>query len=304
MFGYVQYDKPYLYIKDFELYRAMYCGVCKGIGETCGQVARLGLSYDAAFLSALLHNLKGVDVTVEKQACVKKLGARKPMAAVDELTKAVSCLNTVLLYYKLSDDVADEKKGGFKRKVFSRAFRRAKKLHPRIVEIVDGNMRLHSEREKAGCDSLDIAADATANMMAELSDYFLEEKATDETRGLFYDIGKWIYLIDAADDYDKDVKKGNYNPFYLAYGEADKQSLLEKHGEELRFLFNTLFFDMREKMSGIQFCFNRDLTDNVLLRGLPLKTETVVFRAPCPKTDKKTEAKIKEKGKKETMENE
>lgn len=300
MFGYVQYDKPYLYIKDFELYQSMYCGVCKGIGETCGQVARLGLSYDAAFLSVLFHNLKGVDVTVEKQACLKKFGARKPMAAVDELTRAVSCLNTVLLYYKLTDDIADEKKGGFRRKVFTRAFRRAKKLYPRIVEIVEENMRLQDEREKAACDSVDIAADATANMLADLSDYLLEEKATADTRGLFYDLGKWIYLIDAADDYDKDVKRGNYNPFYLAYGAADKESLLKSNGEELRFLFNTLFFDMRERMAGIQFYFNRDLTDNVLLRGLPLKTETVVFKQACPETKQN----IKEKGKKEITQNE
>lgn len=300
MFGYVQYDKPYLYIKDFELYKAMYCGVCKGIGETCGQVARMGLSYDAAFLSVLFHNLKGVDVTVEKQACLKKFGAKKPMAVTDELTKAVSCLNTVLLYYKLSDDVTDEKKGGFKRKVFARAFRRAKKLHPRIVEIVDENMRMQTEREKAACESVDMAADATANMMAELSDYLLEDKASEQSRGLFYDIGKWIYLVDAADDYDKDVKKGNYNPFYLAYGDADKRTFLKNHEEDLRFLFNTLFFDMREKMSGLRFYFNRDLTDNILLRGLPLKTETVVFGRACPDTNKK----IKEKGKKkkETVE--
>ena len=57
MFGYVQYDKPNLYIKDFELYRAMYCGVCKGIGATCGQIARTGLSYDAAFLNTLFHKI-------------------------------------------------------------------------------------------------------------------------------------------------------------------------------------------------------------------------------------------------------
>lgn len=294
MFGYVQYDKPYLYIKDFELYKSMYCGVCKGIGETCGQVARLGLSYDAAFLSVLLHNIKGVDVSIEKQSCIKKFGMKKPMAVTDDLTRAVSCLNTVLLYYKLTDDVADEKRGGFRRKVFSGGFRRAKKLHPRIVQIVDENMRTQAEREKARCDSADVAADATAKMLAELSDYLLEDKADENTRGLFYDIGKWIYLTDAADDYDKDVKKGNYNPFFLAYGAKDKAELLSSHGEDLRFLFNTLFYDMRERMSGIKFGFNRDLTDNVLLRGLPRKTEEVVFRQPYAK--KQHSAGNEEKG--------
>ena len=69
MFGYVRYDMPNLYIKDLVLYQSLYCGLCKGIGKACGQAARLGLSYDVAFLSALLHNMTGTDVKIEKQNC-------------------------------------------------------------------------------------------------------------------------------------------------------------------------------------------------------------------------------------------
>ncbi len=277
MFGYIQYDKPNLYIKDFELYRAMYCGVCKALGSVCGQIARLGLSYDAAFFSALLHNIKNKDVEIKKQSCITKFGVKHPMASVDELTEGVACMNTVLVYYKLSDDVADEKKGGVKRRIFRGAFDRAAKRYPAVAEIVDRNMRRQSEREKANCDSIDLAADATAVMLQELSDQLLGETATAATGALFYDIGKWIYLMDAADDYDEDRKKGNYNPFFAAYGCRDKTELVEKHGEDLRFLFNTLFFDMREKLAEIRFHFNRDLTDNILLKGLPKRTEYVVF---------------------------
>ena len=70
MFGYVRVDTPYLYMKDDVLYRATYCGVCKGIGQVCGQAARMGLSYDATFLSAILHNIRGEDVKIEKQRCL------------------------------------------------------------------------------------------------------------------------------------------------------------------------------------------------------------------------------------------
>ena len=70
MFGYVRADTPYLYIKDDELYRAMYCGVCKGIGQVCGQCARMGLSYDVTFLSVILHNIAGIDVKIEKSHCL------------------------------------------------------------------------------------------------------------------------------------------------------------------------------------------------------------------------------------------
>lgn len=293
MFGYVQYDKPNLYIKDFELYRAMYCGVCKGIGATCGQIARTGLSYDAAFLNTLFHNLKNTDVVLEKQSCITKFGFKHPMAAVDDLTKAVGCLNTILLYYKLTDDIADEKKGGLRRAFFKKGYNRAKQLHPQMAEIVDRNMRLQAEREKSLCDSLDLAADATATMLQQIGRYLLEEYATEHTDALLYDIGKWIYLIDAVDDYDKDVKQNSYNPFFLAYGSQNKATLVKDHGNELRFLFNTLFFDIRERMSNIKFYFNRDLTDNILLKGLPLRTEWLVFKQPCPKQKGKCKSKQK-----------
>ncbi|MFQ9424876.1 MAG: DUF5685 family protein, partial [Christensenellaceae bacterium] len=70
MFGYIRTDTPYLYIKDQMLYRAMYCGVCKGISASCGQCARMGLTYDVTFFSVILHNIAGEDVTVEKQHCL------------------------------------------------------------------------------------------------------------------------------------------------------------------------------------------------------------------------------------------
>ena len=86
MFGYVRYDMPNLYIKDFMLYKAMYCGLCKGIGASCGQAARVGLTYDVAFLSALLHNIAGIDVTVEQAHCAENLIRKRTIAKLDELT--------------------------------------------------------------------------------------------------------------------------------------------------------------------------------------------------------------------------
>ena len=88
MFGYVRADRPNLYIKDDVLYKAMYCGVCKGISAVCGQRARMGLSYDITFLSVILHNIKGVDVKIEKSHCLTHRIRSKPMAEVDELRLA------------------------------------------------------------------------------------------------------------------------------------------------------------------------------------------------------------------------
>jgi hypothetical protein len=288
MFGYVRPDTPYLYIKDQTLYEALYCGVCKGIGQTCGQVARMGLTYDVAFLSALLHNLLGQDVKVEKQHCLTHCIRTKQMAEVDELTKKLGALNTELAYYKCVDDVEDGDKGGIKKLAFSAGHKRAQKAYPELCAIVRKGIEEQAVIEKAATDSVDRAADPSATMMARLSDYFLEDKKSEDAYALFYSVGKWVYLIDALDDYDKDVKKNAYNPFRLAYGAESKCALIEAQGEELHFIFGTLFTEIRERLSRLPMGFNRDLVENVLLRGLPTETARVMKGtcADCKKRKK------------------
>ena len=264
-----------MYVKDGVLYKALYCGLCKSIGSSCGQRARLGLSYDMTFLSALLHNIMNTDVKIENRHCILHPIVRRPMAEDDDITRAVACLNTAFTYYKLSDDVEDEKKGRLKRSLFKKGLKKASALHPEIGKIIRRNMQALSALEKKKCSSLDMAADPFGTMIAELSDYCLGEYATEATRGLCYGIGKWVYLIDALDDYDKDVKKGNYNPFFEAFGNASRAEMLEKNGEEADFVFKSVFASNAENLKNIRFYFNHDLTDNIILRGLPAATQRV-----------------------------
>lgn len=276
MFGYVKYDLPNLCIKDFLLYKALYCGLCKSIAKASGQRARIGLTYDMTFLSALLHNIAGVDVKIVRENCFEHAIRKRPIAAPDALSEEIGALNTVLVYYKLTDDVADGGKGRGKRTWFKKGFKRAKKNYPGLVSLVETYMKEQAAAERGKVASLDVAADPTACMMRSLSDRLLGEKATEYTAEFFYGLGKWVYLIDALDDYDKDKKKGRYNPFVLAYGRESRAELMERDGKDVAFLFDTLFYSMRENLGKIEFHFNRDLTDNVILRGLPIETERVM----------------------------
>ena len=280
MFGYVRYDLPNLFIKDLMLYKALYCGLCKGIGVSCGQRARMGLTYDVTFLSALLHNMTGTDVKIEPQNCFEHTIRKRPIAAVDGLTAELGALNTALAYQKAADDVADGSGGRFKRAWFRKGYRRAKKRYPALVALVEEYMAAQAEAEKANTSSLDGAAEPTARFMQKLSAHFLKDRASEAGGQLFYSVGKWIYLIDALDDYEKDCKKKRYNPFAAAYGAGTRAALLEQNGGEIGFLFDTLFYAMRESLAGVTFPFNRDLTDNVILRGIPLETERVMRGEP------------------------
>ena len=276
MFGYVRYDTANLFVKDLMLYKALYCGLCKSIGASCGQMARVGLSYDVTFLSALLHNMTGTNVKIEQQNCFEHAVKKRPIASVDELTKELGALNTVLLYYKLTDDVNDGEKGKGRRLWFKRGFRRAERNYPEMVALVESYMKEQSAAEKNRIASPDMAADPTACMMQKLSRHFLGDSANEFSDELFYALGKWVYLIDALDDYDKDKKRGSYNPFVLSYGSENKKKLIEEHGGEIGYIFDTLFYSLREGLAGVKFHFNRDLTDNVILRGIPLETMRVM----------------------------
>ena len=280
MFGYVRYDLPNLYIKDFMLYKALYCGLCKGIGVSCGQRARMGLTYDVTFISALLHNMTGTDIRIEQQNCFEHAIRKRHIAAVDDLTAELGALNTALAYQKVADDIADGAGGRIKRAWFRKGYKRAKKRYPEMVALVEEYVKGQAAVEKAKTPSPDGAAEPTAELMRRLSVHFLGKRSSSASEEMFYAVGKWVYLIDALDDYEKDVKKKRYNPFAEAYGAKERAALMQENGEEIAFLFDTLFYAMREGLAGVSFAFNRDLTDNVILRGIPLETQRVLRGEP------------------------
>ena len=275
MFGYITPDSPYLFIKDDKLYKAVYCGMCKSIGKECGAFPKTALTYDVAFLSCLLHNIAVCDFKVEKRRCALHL-RRRFMAEPDEISLLLGCVNTALAYYKLLDDKADgDFKGAFAF-IYKRGYKRTLKRHPEVAEIISRGMERQRELENKGCSIIEEACEPTALMLKELSEYALKEHSTEHTSGLIYDIGKWIYLADALDDYDKDVKKKRYNVFYNAFKSDCKQKAVSENKGEIDFIFNALFADMRKHLSQIKFNFNHDLTDNIILRGIPLKTRSLV----------------------------
>lgn len=277
MFGYISPDAPYLFKKDETLYKALYCGLCKGIGKGCGQTARTALTYDMAFVSALIHNIRGEDVKIKKARCYMHLIKRRPIAFADDTTVAIGCVNTALAYFKLCDDKADGDRRAVLRHLYKKGYRRATKRMPEVTEIILRLTKAQAEVEKSGCAVIDMAAEPSAVMMRDISKQLLGEFSTEHTEALFYALGKWVYIADALDDYDKDVKKGKYNVLYNAYGEKCKSDAIKKGEKELTFILDMLFAQMRQSLTSVKFYFNHDLTDNIILRGIPLKTRKLFY---------------------------
>lgn len=277
MFGYIRTDLPNLYIKDSVLYQSFYCGLCKSIGGKCGQCGRFALNYDLTFLSALAHNLAGEDIKIEKQRCVLHWFIGRPVAVRDELSDRIACLNVILAYYKVADDIEDDKKGRGKRAFLRKSYRRAAAAESAMDEIVRKNYAELVAYEKTGGGSVDMAADPFGRMIRELFKELLGEKCGGKEEELGYNLGKWIYLIDALDDFDKDKKKGRYNPFVYAYPDVqDRETLCREKKEEVEFIFGTLLTAIAAGAKELKYQFNHDLTDNILFRGLGVRTKQVM----------------------------
>lgn len=277
MFGYVKTDMPNMYVKDTVLYKAMYCGLCKSIGKQCGLRCRFLLNYDLAFLSALMHNVLGKDVCVEKRRCIIHPIIKRPMAGITDLSERIAALNVILAYYKLCDDVADDKKGRLARSLIKKGYKRALKKEPLLDGLVKKEYDTLRALEKEKCDSVDRVSDCFANIVSGCVKIIAGDRAEENLLTLSYNVGKWIYLIDAIDDFDKDVKKKNYNVFAAMHSDVKtKRELLNFYGKEITEIFYDILGEISERTKNLKYNFNHDLTDNILLRGLSVQTKQIM----------------------------
>jgi len=143
------------------------------------------------------------------------------------------------------------------------------------------------EYEKTNGDSIDISADSFGLMMQDVVKELLNESCDDIVLELSYFLGKWIYLIDALDDFDKDKKKRNYNVFVNSYNDvSNKSELVAKYQREIIYVFSSILLRIEELSKQINYKFNHDLLDNVLLRGLKVQTKQILENEKCKNTTK------------------
>ncbi len=288
MFGYVTPVKEKLRKQDFLLYRAFYCGTCVALKEY-GALPRFTTSYDVAFLGILAHDVCSQDVEFVEAACVGNPFQKKLMIKNNELLRRICAANIIMSWYKVCDDCIDE--GGVKKKLvraaLRKAYNKAKAILPDADEVFsDGYARLR-ELEKARESSIDRVADCFAVMLRDLCSIVVQTFADDNFKGLCYNVGKFVYLIDALDDIDEDNLKGNYNPFLVAFGGYDgRKSFYEKNANDIGFTLATTVNRAIECFNRMSFNQSYTLLNNVVYYGLREKVKQVLNsdkKLPNPK---------------------
>ena len=275
MFGYVIPDKQNMYIKDFNVFQAFYCGLCKTLGETGSQITRLCTNYDVTFYNVLIHSLANLDVKFERKLCVYN-GKKKVVVSTDELSKKMADIAVMLVYYNAEDDVTDGKKSRIliKWRLALRKRKAAKRL-PEIDEMMKKNFSSLNVLEKQKCDSIDRVADTFATLMRDITRYLIK---TDDVIDTFtYNLGRLVYLLDAVDDVEKDRKKNRYNPLLLNYGECtNKQDYLVKNADELSFLLKSTYNKMVGSYNAMNIVKYEGVLSNTVYLGIKMQMERLL----------------------------
>ena len=217
MFGYVKPYVPDLKVRQNELYKAVYCTLCRRQKKLTGYFSAFSLSYDFVFLALVRSAITKEELSVENGRCAYFPFKKKKVISGSYSLDYTACVAGVLTYYKIKDDIADSR-GLCKLKylpllpVFSHSRKKALKHGVPDTQIRDYLLRL-SELERQKLPSPDLAAEIFGELLGCVASYGVEDLEQYALEEIFNCIGRWIYIIDAVDDLAEDMNKGQFNPF-------------------------------------------------------------------------------------------
>ncbi len=265
MFGFIKPYKPELRIKEYETYRSFYCTTCKKLGKNYGLLARFTLNYEFVFLSLLCSSLKDDEYKVKQGRCPFN-PAKKCNYCIensDEFDFSTSAA-VMLLYFKLLDNIRDEKhfkKLGYLmlKPLFKSSYKKAALKYPELSRLFKEYDENQQKIEKQNTDNIDLAAEPTAKMLEQL----LKMCSCDEKQRLVlgrlgFCLGRYIYILDAACDLQRDKKKGSFNPL------KNKEDVEE-------FISRQIYFCINEAASAfelIKIYKFKNILGNIITLGL------------------------------------
>lgn len=228
MFGYVKPVVAELLVKEHELYRALYCGICRAMQRHTGRLSALALSYDSVFYALVRMMLTGDACTARRFHCaVHPCRCRQCVEETPTLAFTARAF-ALLAYGRVCDEQADRR--GlvrlplfFAARVLRRAARRAKL--PVLQAEMEEELAALSALEKACCPSLDRVADCSGRLLAAFFRAGLAGDERETAEAIGFHLGRFVAIADAAEDYEKDKRAGNYNPYlYIGDGSFDEEA--------------------------------------------------------------------------------
>ena len=268
MFGYIVVNKPELKIKDFALYKSFYCGLCRELKRKYGVFGQLSLTYDMTFVALLLSGLYEPETKKGTTHCILH-PVHKEIVRKNRFTEYAADMNIILTYYKCVDDWKDD------RDLLKLAYAKAlkgknrrlsveydKKVH-RIIQLLEQLSDLEKKDEK----DIDQVSGIFGKIMAEIFVY-QEDVWANTLRKMGFYFGKFIYILDAYDDVEADLKNGNYNPFL-------KRFKIKGFEDEVQQLLIMMLAEACREFEKLPIIIYGDILRNILYSGVWVRFEAI-----------------------------
>lgn len=285
MFGYVMPCKMELKIRDYEKFKAYYCGLCLSLKNNFGNVSRFALNYDMTFLGVLLDSLgKNKNSYINSGCIAHPIGKRLKIVDNKAIDYAAFC-NTSLMYFKLLDDYEDN--NSLHSKILSLTIKKFVKtsdinLKPLIDYMENKLNELYTLEKSLESFTIDEISDKFADLTGFIISYYYKEEEFKETLyNLGYNLGRWIYIIDAYDDLEEDMKKRKFNAINKAFNEGnlpyEEFVNLIRERVELNLILSA--DSCLRALDNLPLAKNQELLYNILQLGLMEKMERIKMRS-------------------------
>ncbi|MBE5883666.1 MAG: hypothetical protein E7291_04535 [Lachnospiraceae bacterium] len=268
MFGYIIVNKDEMKFKEFDMYHSYYCGLCRSLKERYGAMGQISLSYDMTFILMLLSMLYEPETEVTQCKCIAH-PFEKHTTRRNLLTDYIADMNVLFTCYKCQDDWEDEHKlhklayG----KLLEGKNKRNAALYSDKIRRICLLMQDYSEAEQTDKEDIDTMAGLFGKVMAEIVACREDEWSETLRRFGFY-LGKFIYLMDAYEDVEQDIKKGNFNPFKKKFEQPDFE-------EECRTILTMMMSECCREFEKLPIVDNVEILRNILYSGVWCRYEAV-----------------------------
>ena len=274
MFGYIRACKSEMKIKEYETYRAVYCSLCREMGRRYGVLTRLALSYDFTFLALLSVGLSEAEAEFKNGRCVCNPLKKCKFCSVGNAYALPAAASVMMVYYKAADDFYDEKgfsrlRALFLKLLYSLANKKASRDYPEVAALCAEYMAAQRKVEEEKISEPDLAADPTAKFLSSLFCLLANDDSQKRVlERLGYCLGRWLYLLDALDDKEKDEQKSAYNPLVL----------MKRDEETDERIMRSIIFSESEAQAAFELLepFRmKSVTSNILYLGLKQSRENL-----------------------------
>lgn len=285
LFGYIKINKPELKVGDYDVYRGIYCSLCKELGHSFGFFLRFSLNYDFTFLALVKMAINNESCAFKKSHCsFNPFRKCNCCEKGNDQVKFSAYVAVIMLYFKIKDNIRDNKllkrlSMYFLLPLITVYYKKAKEKLPEIEKILSKSIEQQNSIEDEKTPNIDLAANPTSSALGDIFAYGEEDENQSRVlKHLGYCIGRYVYIMDAIDDLDEDLKNGQYNPFIIS-DELLKTDSTQQTKEKAIEIIDRTIFEIQNTYELLNVSRFNNIIENIIYEGLIVEKEKLISKS-------------------------